>query len=39
VGRVGERGGEGGEILFLEVAVDVVAEVREADGAVSEVGK
>jgi hypothetical protein len=39
VGRGAERGGEGGEILGLEAAVDVAAEVREADGAVSEVGK
>jgi hypothetical protein len=38
VGRDGERGGEGGEILGLEAAVDVTAEVSwEADGAVSEV--
>jgi hypothetical protein len=39
VGRGREIGGEGGEILFLEVAVDVTAEVGEADGAVSEVGE
>jgi hypothetical protein len=39
VGRGGERGGEGGEILGLEAAVDVTAEVQEANGAVTEVGK
>jgi hypothetical protein len=39
VGWGGKRGGESGEILFLEASVDVAAEVREADGAISEVGK
>jgi hypothetical protein len=31
VGRGGETGGEGGEILGLEAAVDIAAEVREAN--------
>jgi hypothetical protein len=39
MGRSGRRGGEGGKILGLEMVVDVAAEVREADGAISEVGK
>jgi hypothetical protein len=39
VGRGGERGGEGVEILALEAAVDVAAEVRGANSAISEVGK
>jgi hypothetical protein len=39
VGRSGRGGGKGGKILGLETAVDVAAEVQEADGAVSEVGK
>jgi hypothetical protein len=39
VGRSGRRCGKGGKILGLETAVDVAAEVWEADGAVSEVGK
>jgi len=38
-GGVEREGGESVEIFFLEAAgVDVTAEVREADGAVSEVG-
>jgi hypothetical protein len=39
VGRGGRGGGESGKVLGLETAVDVAAEVREADGAVSEVGE
>jgi hypothetical protein len=39
MGRDGERGGESGEILFLGAAVDLAAEVWEANGAISEVGK
>jgi hypothetical protein len=37
VGRGGRGGRESGKVLGLETAVDVAAEVREVDGAISEV--